>query len=344
MASSPNKTSSELTVQDLRNMDYLSIPYDSNAYEIPNPPSATVEDVSSRECFEYTGTSSTPSFMIPNEHGMATPLSSQAWLITSGSSTVADDPLSLEAERYEPRRPASGLSAGLGSNGLLFSHSSLHSQPDVNVERPYDGQWLSRREELSFQASISPDARVGGYDNGAKPSNPSFSILILPSIPAIPPMCQVDGRPCRPQDIKYGNPEFHWVVAHVAAECLQMHLGFMIQGSGYYLNTIERAEIAFKFFTADCPFRYSQQTVMCRPMKRVLETPLFSSIPMRRLLQHVEACHDPYHRDTSDPGKEEERKRELNLREFRVLREALGYSENLTRLKQPPSVTQGHVP
>ncbi|KAF8511071.1 hypothetical protein BU17DRAFT_69783 [Hysterangium stoloniferum] len=143
------------------------------------------------------------------------------------------------------------------------------------------------------------------------------------------------------------------------------------RGSGYYLNTIERAEIAFKFFTADCPFRYSQQTVMCHPMKRVLETPLFSYIPMRRLLQHVEACHDPYHRDTSDPGKEEERKRELDLREFRVLREALGYSENFvsivskdrsmgrhvrrytlviavgrnhTRLKQPPSVTQGHVP
>ncbi|KAF8507724.1 hypothetical protein BU17DRAFT_100306 [Hysterangium stoloniferum] len=161
MASSSNKTLSELTVQDLsdlqynRNMDYPSIPYDSNAYEIPNPPSATVEDVSSRDT-----TSSTPSFMIPNEHGMAMPLSSQTWLITSRSSTVADDPLSLEAERYEPRRPASGLSAGLGSNGLLFSHSSWHSQPDVNVERPYDGQWLSRREELSFQASISPDARV----------------------------------------------------------------------------------------------------------------------------------------------------------------------------------------
>ncbi|KAF8511066.1 hypothetical protein BU17DRAFT_97548 [Hysterangium stoloniferum] len=284
-------------------MDYLSIPYDSNAYEIPNPPSATVEDVSSRECFEYTGTSSTPSFMIPNEHGMAMPLSSQAWLITSGSSTVADDPLSLEAERYEPRRPASGLSAGLGSNGLLFSHSSWHSQPDVNVERPYDGQWLSRREELSFQASISPDARVGGYDNYA-PASPKNKIhyqdrdtayeetsvsqtmntgfmeqggsrseaapnhrnhhsLSSSSHPSRPSpryvFVQVDGRPCRPQDIKYGNPEFHWVVAHVAAECLQMQHGLMMRRSGYYLNTIERAEIAFKFFTADCPFRYSQK-------------------------------------------------------------------------------------
>lgn len=79
-----------------------------------------------------------------------------------------------------------------------------------------------------------------------------------------------------------------------------------------------------KFIKVGCPFRKSEPTMMCHGIDDI---PL-SLESMERLIRHVEISHDTFYKDKGIPGREEERKRRLDLRQLHVLREALGYDEN----------------
>jgi len=95
------------------------------------------------------------------------------------------------------------------------------------------------------------------------------------------------------------------------------------------LNTNERVQTAKWFFNVGCPFRWSEPTIVCSANHG---QPPYSYLPMETLRDHVTWVHDPFYKDKGITGREEVRQKLLDLRQFRVLREALGYDKNFVSI------------